>query len=471
MATASPRILAVAVGEATWDRLHRFGSGLPYLSGLEASGARGTTLASQPLDVATNWANIITGRSPAAHGVFTSLVPDGHGGRRYTRADDLGAPPLWHLLGAAGVPSGVFNVDLADPADAGPATSFLVTHDPRPRVHSGVVYPPEVYADLTGRFGRWESGASDRTPEEWKEMTDREATVQVDVIAHLLTTRPWRFALVHLHEVAKAQHRFWDDGTDRLEWTYQRADRSLARLAEAVGPDTLLFVFSECGAGPIRSSVHLNVWLEQEGFLRRRHGAVQHAGRGLARLQRRVRAILPRSELLSRLKVKVFGKVSASNVDWDRTRAFAPGDTDQILLLGPPDERASLASEITERLLALRDPDGHRVVERVIQRDEWHSAWEHTPDLLVVWSDDAYVPTESFSEDAPVFEGWMRAGDAPLAGSHRRHGVVLVGGRGVPPVDLGTVGAIDLAPTWFDLLGVPVPVEFEGKSFADRLRS
>ncbi len=465
------RVLAIALGEATWDRIDRYSSRLPFLAGLEASGVRGTTLASQPLDVATSWANIVTGRSPGAHGAFTSLIPDGRGGYRYVRPDDLGVPSLWHLLGGAGVAGGVFNVDLADPADPGPATSFLVTHDPRPRVHPGIVYPPEVYADLTRRFGRWETGAADKTDAEWKEVVERETTVGTDVIVDLLTNRPWRFALVHSHPVAKAQHRFWDDGTDTLEWTYATVDRSLARIADAVGPDTWLFVFSECGAGPICSTVHLNEWLAREGYLHRRAGAARQAGLGVARLQRRLRRFLPRSEALSRLKMRLFGRVASSNVDWDRTRAFAPGNTDQIVLTGPPGDRAAVADEIAGRLGDLRDPEGRRVVERVIRREEWHSTWEHTPDLLVVWADDAFVPVESFDDDVPVFDDWIQPGGSRLFGSHRRHGVLLVRGPGAPHADLGTVATLDLAPTWFDLLGVPIPAEFEGSSFADRLRA
>jgi predicted AlkP superfamily phosphohydrolase/phosphomutase len=276
--------------------------------------------------------------------------------------------------------------------------------------------------------------------------------------------------LARFIEIGRAQHRFWDDESGTLQRVYAAVDRAIASIVAAVGPETVVFVFSECGAGPIRHAVHLNAWLEREGFLNRRKGAVQRAGFHLARAHKRLRRVLPRTFDLSGLKMRVRSRITASNIDWSRTRAFALGDTSEIVFRVPASEHAGLAEQLRARLLTLRDPDGRRVVEDVIYRPGGKAPANAAPDLIVVWENDAYMPMERFDDSGRIFDDWCPEFTAwKFTGSHRREGMLLVGGAGIGNEDVGKVRLIDLVPTWLELLGVEVPDELEGSSFAARL--
>ncbi len=73
--SASARILAIGVAEVTWDLIRdpSFAASVPFLRQMEREGARGVTLATQPLVPEPLWATIATGRSPGGHGIFEAL--------------------------------------------------------------------------------------------------------------------------------------------------------------------------------------------------------------------------------------------------------------------------------------------------------------------------------------------------------------------------------------------------------------
>jgi len=464
------RVLALGFGETSWDRLRdrALADDLPFLRGAAEGGACGITVSPQPLATALLWATVVTGRTPAGHGIFGPVRRDGNGPPRPVSFRDLAAPPIWRLLEDAGVPAGIFNVVYADASDT--ASGFTVVRGPGPRIDRSLVHPEDLYPDLRRRFGHWMMTTTVPARPDWVSIETREIETRTEVLVHLLRTRPWRFALAHLPEIAVAQHRLWDAGPGALRALHAVVDRTMARLAEAAGPDTTVFVFSECGAGPLRHGVCLNAWLAREGYLHRRGGAAPRVGRSLARARDRTYRFMPWAFGLSRLARRARAAISASLIDWSRTRAFCPGETAEIMLTVPAPERSALAGDLRARLLALRDPEGRRVVEDVIPREAWDSSWDFTPDLTVVWDADAYLPMATFDDSDEVFaDSPPRPSGWPLTGAHRREGMVLASGPGIAPTDLGRVRTVDLVPTWLDLLGVPVPKEIEGTSFAPAL--
>ena len=105
-----------------------------------SEGARGFTLAPQPLVSEPVWATIVTGRSAGAHGVFGFIRRDESGVPRAVSGRDLAVPPIWRLVEAAGLSVGTFNVSFTDP----PASGFIVSRDALPKIHPGLVHPAEL---------------------------------------------------------------------------------------------------------------------------------------------------------------------------------------------------------------------------------------------------------------------------------------------------------------------------------------
>jgi predicted AlkP superfamily phosphohydrolase/phosphomutase len=413
-------------------------------------GASAIAVAPQPLDPDPLWAAVVTGKTSR----------DGERSVPGLTAADLTAPPIWRLLEEAGVPSGVFNLKLTTRPEA--VTGFMFARDARPLIRQDLVHPPSLYPRLREQFGVWTTTSTARTKEEWTSVVLREMETRTDVLAELLRTRPWKFALAQLPEVSRAQHRFWQE-PDSVRSIYVAADRAIGRLMDVAGPEATVFVFSECGAGPIRHGVQLNTWLEQEGYLRRRERLLSKIVFSAVRAYRSgIRRLLPGAFDRSSLKVRARAAIEGSGIDWQHTRAFSPRASGKIVFNVPQQQHEARDIELRSRLRSLRDPQGCRVVEEVIPLKDGG--------LSIVWEDDAYVPVDDFESRDQVFVAWRpELPDWTFTGTHRREGILLASGPGIPRTNLGRLKTVDLVPTWLDLLDVAKPKELEGTSFARKL--
>ncbi len=121
---------------------------------------------------------------------------------------------------------------------------------------------------------------------------------------------------------------------DTVGRMYKAMDGVVERALEFADPDTLLFAVSDHGFASFRRALHLNTWLEQQGY---------------------VHLINPSNRDPEFL----------TNVDWSRTRAYALGlnglyinvrgrERDGIVPPGP--EKDALEDEIAAKLQTLTDP-------------------------------------------------------------------------------------------------------------------
>jgi predicted AlkP superfamily phosphohydrolase/phosphomutase len=411
-------VLALGLSEASWTILRdpSYAAHLPNLTRLAAQGACGTTLAPQPLVSNAMWRAVANGE---------------------------GSQPVWRVLEDAGIATGTFNLKITERPER--VSGFMIARDPLPAFHEALVHPPWLYPRLKERFGAWPGVTLAHTREEWTSLVPREIETRADVLIDLLRTRPWQFVLAHLPEVSRAQHRFWSDGSDTLRTVYAAADRAIGRIVEAAGSETVVVIFSECGAGPIRHGVQLNAWLEREGFLRRHRAARTRIRAAAARLAMRTYfAVRRRSSRLggwtevhlASLKQRTRAEAAEGDVDFTRTQAYSPGASGKIVVTDP-----AAANELRTRLLALRDPEGRRVVEEILGDGE----------LTIVWDDDAYMPAERHPERDRVFVDWdPESRGWTFTGSHRREGVLIVNGPGIERGELGQVPTTALAEMWME---------------------
>jgi predicted AlkP superfamily phosphohydrolase/phosphomutase len=145
---------------------------------------------------------------------------------------------------------------------------------------------------------------------------------------------------------------------------YEHVDRTIARVREALPPDTLLIVMSDHGFGPQTRSFHLNGWLREAGYLVMKDGK------------------------------KTGFLLSEDDVDWARTKAYGVGFNGLYINLAgreahgavSEDEAAPLMREIARKLEAWIDPEtGRRGIYQVDSAAEVYSGARvaSAPDLIV----------------------------------------------------------------------------------------
>jgi predicted AlkP superfamily phosphohydrolase/phosphomutase len=469
---------------------------MPRLKALRNSGLTGRTRYGAPVLLTPQmWATVLTGRSAASHGVFDYWQRSADGRAfREMHGDDIRGARIWDELDRSGLTSGFVNVPMTFPPAK--TSGFMISGQDAPGPHASIAFPKALYVDLVSQFGRYHHkdifpGFEAKGP--YARTIAREVSRQSMMFAYLARRTDWRFLLLYSSGTAFAQHYFWADMENpasplqkTIADTYAASDQLIGSVASALDQEDALMVISECGGGPIRSGVRLNAWLEAEGFLVKHRAAPSSLARALAAARRAAPRVLPKWALPAvnrpSWKALIQARIAGDGIDWSKTAAFHRGKGEGNIYInrsggpvGPdPDQYEAVRSDIIARLAKLKDPtSGEFAVARVWRREELYAgpALAAAPDLFVEWRDFAYMPSEDIDREGKLFGPRFREYMTwPTSGSHRREGFLLAHGKRIragvleQPMDLA-----DLAPTWMQLLGQPVPAAMEGRSRAAEL--
>ena len=505
---STPRVLVISLAEATLDLILPWveAGHLPTFQRLMNEGVYGCLQSRIPCIAPQMWGTIFTGTSTSQHGAFDFWQRGENGKFHEVNGSDLKQKPLWDMLGDGGFSSGIINMPFTYPPRRS-LNGYMISGEDAPGAHRSIASPPELYDEITGKFGRYRlkdifPGGRDKS--DYLTLPEEDITRQTDVLEHLLKKHPTDMFFAFYSATAICQHYFWSDMASGdvnnpyqkvIETAYRTLDASIGRLIETAGPDTQVYVISECGAGPLQSGVDINAWLAAEGFLARQPGAYSSQSglpaadsmrNTVATLRKRVQGILqkhlPRpmyymtNKYLGSVKALVQSYVVNSGIDWKNTRAFSRGKEGNIFIslqgrdphgIVTQHEYADLCKAITDKLYALIDPaTGKPAVDKVYRSDELYPGPSQriAPDITVAWRNGLYCPHEGKRDDTSVFvTRWREYMNWPTSGGHRLDGILFASGPGIRKghrIDGASI--LDLVPTWLHTFQQPLPAHLEG---------
>jgi len=506
------KVFLLGLDGATFDLLGPWmeAGHLPHLQRLAREGVWGELESTRPPTTAPAWVACVTGANPGQHGVFDfreSPLLDPR--RPLISSRSVRAPTLWSILNHHGRTVGVFNVPVSYPPQ--PVDGFVVGDMMSPGPDSNYTYPRELRDELNARgyiidieIQKYDVEAE---ADALRFLDDVETALlrRAEALFYLMDSRPWQFLMAVFVGADRIQHLFWKTMADpesrfyhapaaprlreRILAVYQALDQVVGQVTARVDADgeTDLFVVSDHGFGSTKAWINVNRWLQQQGWLHLKPGAVLRKRFFYEAMKlndtRLVKRLLPES-LGRAVRGRVRGGRSAFKtdldqcIDWGRTRAFfasipAQGiyinvKRDEAGSVEPGAEHETLRREIRERLLALVDPrTGERVVDQVWFREElYHGSQTHlAPDLQFVARDYSYLGRELLGTRAVIETSLNWAN-----GFHRMNGVFLAYGPHVRR-GLRIEGAtmVDVAPTILHDMGLPLPTNMDGHVLTDVL--
>lgn len=212
--------------------------------------------------------------------------------------------------------------------------------------------------------------------------------------------------------------------------------------------------------------MYLNTWLRREGYLEvEGGGGASGFLSNIGLTQQNLVDLLSRFGLLNPLK-DLFGflgfnpgkslpEPGLSDIDFNRTLAYAGNYGGKIYLTENAEDRRELLEELERKLENLEDSEtGRRIFEEVYRPEEIYTGdMEDAPDLIL-------KPGGPYR--AVGFLGHQQVvGEPPKkSGTHRMDGIYVIS-RGSGEEDANIT---DVAPTVLDVLDVEIPDEMDGES-------
>ena len=522
-----PKIVIIGLDSATWDLMGPWADKglLPNLAKLTQDGVSGNLESAMPPLTPPAWTSFMTGKNPGKHGIFYFLEPQpGSYEMRYANASSRRSKTFFGLLSDAGIKVGSMNVPFTYPPER--LNGFQISGLDTPSEKSAFIHPPELRGELESVVGKISFDithlgfmSTDKRRDEVLAEMERIDQQWTKAGLYLLEKHPADLMMFTFMSIDTVQHHFWQyldqshfmyDPSKASHFenavlrVYQRLDAAVGKFLENLPEETMVFVVSDHGGGPVSDRVvYLNRFLAQMGLLKYRQndqtlparlkkGVMQSAYKvlngALGPAQKKFLA-----GLLPGMRERFEGAYTAfANIDWSATKAYG-----NEILASPPSiwinrkgekpsgivedhEYEALLTTLSEKLAELKDPrTGERIVPRIYRRDElFHGPFaKEAPDLVLDWwSGKSFSIKPSSPEDG---------GRSPLellpkgpvkgpewGGTHRHEGVLIMKGepfkRGIR---IAGARLIDLAPTLLHLMKQKIPADIDGRVLAEAFDS
>ena len=502
-----PRVMVIALDGATLDLIEPWAAAghLPTLKQLIDHGAVARLESTQPPITGAAWTSFQTGVQPGRHGIFDWLSrKDGSYQLAPISSQSIKREVLWEYLSRYGKRVGVMGVPVSYPAR--PVNGFLLTDLLTPE-GANYAFPPKLKDEIEQKIGPYpvmpEHWRGRYAAQQWLKNLKDSLSRRVEIALYLMRKKPWDFFMVHVMETDSVQHQMWHlldhikrpryhggdyQGNPILE-IYQLADRAIGQIRETLDDDTTLFVISDHGFGPLFYNIYLNCWLYEHGYLALKKNVTTLLKRlawragltpeNLYVLAERLRLLDVGARLRHGNLHDLLGHIflSTQNIDWPRTRAYSHGNVGQIYLnlkgrephgCVVPEEAPALIAELIAELKKFTNPyTGSPIFERIYRKEEiyWGEAISRAPEILLVPADSIMaVGTTEFLSNKAI--SLTYAG----SGWHRLEGIFIAYGPQILPGRKRKLQIIDLFPILTTALGVPPPLDIDGRVPDDLLR-
>ncbi len=414
----------------------------PNLTEMVKSGAGGAIDSIVPPESSACWPSLTSGVNPGETGVYGFTDRETGSYDTYVpMARDVQADRVWDRVEAEGRDATVMNV----------VTTFPPQQNVQ-RMVSGFLAPPELdkiaqppeFADYLDSIGyRTDVNAKlghDEDKSDFIEDAHETIDARHEAFKQYIGEDDWDLFFGVYMTTDRVNHFLFKDYEEGGEYAeeflefYEKVDRYLGEINDMLPDDVTMLVASDHGFTSLDYEVHMNAWLEEEGWLS--YADDDH------------------EEL-------------ADIADDTKAYSFVPGrfyinlEDREPRGAVPEDEYEAVRAELKEKLENLEGPDGESVVERVVEKE---SAFEGdhdeiAPDLVAI-PERGFDLKAGFKGDKDVF------GTGPRNGMHTFDNATLVVDDPDVRVD-GDVNLFDITPTILELMEMDFRAEeFDGRSLA-----
>ncbi|MFN8375973.1 MAG: alkaline phosphatase family protein [Anaerolineae bacterium] len=434
-----------------------FKADLPVMSKLASEGTWGRLESCIPCITVPAWASMLSSRDPGVIGVYGFRNRPDHSYRKMTTADGaaIKVKRVWDYVGEAGKQSMVMGVPQTYPVR--PLNGHLISDFLTPNSESAFTYPAILKSEVLNLAPNYPFDVKDFRTEDKSGLLQRIydlTETQFKVAQHNMKTKPWDFFMwvnmgtdrIHhgFWRYYDPQHRLYEPG-NALETAirdyYRAVDGMIGKLIELID-DAVLLIVSDHGVTRMDGGICINEWLWRSGWLALKNTPTEG-------------------------QIVAFDE---SNVDWERTKAWASGGYYGRVFLNvqgrepqgviPADAYEAVCDELAAAIRAIPDDKGQALKTQVFKpKDIYSQVGNIAPDLIVYFGDLHWRSVGSLGHGKHFT---LENDTGPDDANHDTHGMfILHDGKGRGRVEGHQL--MDIAPTLLNRMGLTIPAEMQGK--------
>ncbi|AGB38563.1 alkaline phosphatase family protein [Natronococcus occultus] len=434
----NPRVAFIGVDGVPYSLLSEHEDRFPNFASLADEGTASEISSIVPPESSACWPSLTTGVNPGETGVYgfqdrevgtyDTYVPMGR---------EVQADRVWDRAQEEGLKTTVMNVPVTFPPQRN--VQRMVSGFLSPGLEKAA-YPDDVRdylesigyrIDVNPKLGHEDD--KDAFIEDAHETID----ARFEAFEHYIEEDDWDLFFGVFMTTDRVNHFLFKDYERDGQYQeaffefYEKVDDYIGRLREALPEDVTLIVASDHGFTSLDYEVHFNEWLREEGWL----SFEDDEPEGLGDIATETKAY---SFIPGRFYLNLEGREPRGSV--------------------PDEEYDEVRDELKADLEALEGPDGKKVVDRVVEKEQAFRG-DHddiAPDLVAI-PNKGFDLKSGFKADSNVFTS------GPRNGMHSFGDTALY--IDDPDASIGDADLFDIAPTILELLDVEYSRgEFDGAS-------
>ncbi|NJE06961.1 hypothetical protein E3E31_00115 [Thermococcus sp. M39] len=430
------------------------------------------------------WESMSTGKNPKKLGFATFMVKDGYKFVPHNLKHKR-QKMIWNLLSDSGhsvIVANLPNIYVAQKINGCMIAGWLYLDKER------ITYPTNLINELNEHCNGYEVDIFDvdfekgqiiggPKDEEYLKRCDKLLETHFLAFTYLLKKCEWDFGFIVFVTTDRIQHKYWDDKV--LLEHYKKIDKKLKKVLDTIDKETIVFLVSDHGFGPVKYTLNINEFLIKEGYLKLKKGNKQATTFNLFTLMRKGK-LLPLARAFIKLLPNIIAKrlkekaspisFEKMDIDWDNTKAFAYAVLGDIYLnvkgrdpngIVDPDEYDKIREEIIEKIRNL-EYKGKKLNIQIFKKEEVYpgaTLWDNLPDLVIVPTDEG---VQDINPNIGNREIITESKD--IRGNHRLDGIFLAYGPGIKKgYKIENAKIYDIAPTILHIFGLPIPNDMDGR--------
>ena len=507
------KVLFIGLDGATFDLLNPWASQgkMPNIARIMERGVTGELKSTIPPITGPAWVSFRTGTNPGKHDIFSFLAPPSPtiDSISIINSTWIDGEAFWTKLSKEGKVVGVVDMPLTYPVEElnnGFTVSRIITGG---RKYSAT-YPESLkqrlLSDINISFDwRLVDGLS-QTPKYLKHLIGSIVNKE-KIDTYLLENFDWDCFVTVYSAIDVFQHHFWKYVDDKhpkynsklakkflglIDEFIGKLDEAIANTIRYADENTVIFIVSDHGFGPLDKLFYVNTWLAQAGFLSFKKEAGKRVKNSLLEKGWNSKKVL---ELLLRLDIfklrektthdfrkrvrEILWKNLTPTIDLSKTKAYFRSNTEMGIYINAEDrwntgivtrsEYEVLREELIDKILSIIDLEtGEPVVRKAFKREDVYFGGHvsDAPDIILEMN-ELYASSNEFSsqiikEQSSEF----------INGSHRDNGIFIVMGKNIKEGQfIRGAEIVDIAPTILYIMDSSIPEEMDGKVLQDIFKS